>query len=214
MDYYPVFVNLKSKNCLVVGGGSVAARKIESLVSAHAQVTVIAESVLPQLALDFPGLRFINRKFQENDITNEYALVIAATDDRKVNESVFRAAEKAGVLCNVVDQPDLCSFILPSVFERGKIIAAVSTSGASPYLAADIRNRIAAMIGDEYTLLSEFLADVRDMVKGRLSNPDERKKFWERFFAEDPALIARREGKQGLEKRLKGILDILSGKQA
>jgi uroporphyrin-III C-methyltransferase / precorrin-2 dehydrogenase / sirohydrochlorin ferrochelatase len=214
MDYFPIFINLKDKKCLVVGGGSVAVRKIESLLSAHAQVTVIAESVLPQLARDFPGLHLINRRFEENDITYEYALVVAATDDRAVNDSVFRAAEKAGVLCNVVDQPELCSFILPSVFERGKIIAAVSTSGASPYLAADLKNRIATMIGDEYTLLSEFLADVRDMIKGRLSNPDERKKFWERFFAEDPALIARREGKPGLEKRLNGILDILSGKQA
>lgn len=185
----------------------VALRKIEGLVNSGGRVTVIADSILPQISQGISGIHLINRRFGEDDITPDYVLAIAATDDKAVNESVFRAAQKAGVLCNVVDQPDLCSFILPAVFERGKIIAAISTSGASPYLAADIKNRIKEVIGEEYTLLSEFLAEVRDRIKERFSDSDERKKFWERYFTEDLAGIARREGKEGLNRKMNEILE-------
>ena len=206
MEYYPIFVSLKNKKCLVVGAGKVALRKIQGLYAAHAQVTVVAESVLPEVRQICPKIHIVNRPFVDTDVSRDFTLVIAATNSLVVNKQVFEAANRLGIFCNTVDNKELSTFIHPAIVKRGKIIAALSTSGASPILAQLIKQRVADALGDEYEILSEFLFDMRIPVRDRFTDSTERKQFWERFFVEDVAKIAKQEGRSGLEKRLNDLI--------
>jgi siroheme synthase-like protein len=206
VDYFPIFVDLKQKKCLVIGGGEIACRKVEDLSAAQARVTVIAREVLPALAQMAPAVTIVQRPFEERDISRAYLLIIAATDDQAVNQAVAAAAAREGVLCNVVDQPALCSFIVPAVLQRGRIITAVSTAGSSPAFAAKVRDQIAATIGEEYGVISEFLPGLRAQVKQRYPDLRERQRFWGSFFATDLVALVKEHGVEGLEQRAREII--------
>ncbi len=136
MNFLPIFMNLKGQPCLVVGGGEVAARKVSLLLEAGARVTVVAPTLCTALAQHVAEARITHRaaEFTPTDEMN-HALVIAATDDGAINRQVSEAARKRGIPVNVVDQPELCSFIMPSIVDRSPVIVAVSSGGASPVLA-------------------------------------------------------------------------------
>lgn len=139
-DGYPVVLRLSGRPVLVVGGGSVAARKVDGLLAAGARVTVVAPEVDEAIA-DAPGVTIERRPYARGD-AGAYRLVVTATGDPQVQQHVFEDADAAGVWVNAADEPERCSFILPAVARRGPVIVSVSTQGSSPALARYLRDRV------------------------------------------------------------------------
>lgn len=183
MDFLPIFVNIKQQPCLVVGGGEVAARKVSLLLKAGGDVTVVA----PELARELRDMasngdiQHVARDFEDADI-NAPVLVIAATDEREVNEKVSALAKARGIPVNVVDNPALCSFIMPSIVDRSPVQIAISTGGASPVLARMIRTKLEGCIPAAYGRLGALVSGFREKVKARFSNVEQRRMFWEKVL--------------------------------
>ncbi len=182
MENLPIFLKLSDKPCAVIGGGEVAARKTALLLQASARVTVTA----PQLCDALEALRQQGRVAHRAEEFSQQALagvtlVIAATDDRAVNAEVSRLAQAQGTLVNVVDDPELCSFILPAIVDRSPVLIAVSTGGASPVLARLLRARLETLIPSAYGQLASLAQRFRDRVKQALPQA-QRRPFWERFY--------------------------------
>jgi uroporphyrin-III C-methyltransferase/precorrin-2 dehydrogenase/sirohydrochlorin ferrochelatase len=183
MDFLPIFFDIRGKVCLVVGGGDVACRKVDLLLRAQGRVRLIAPELCPNLHVlrDRGLLEHYARPYQEQDL-DDSALVIAATDDPAVNKRVSEQAKNQQIPVNVVDQPELCSFIVPSIIDRSPVVAAVSTGGASPVLARLIRTRLETLIPAGYGRLAELTRRFRDPVKEKFSNPPDRRRFWEKVL--------------------------------
>ncbi|MRR14636.1 bifunctional precorrin-2 dehydrogenase/sirohydrochlorin ferrochelatase, partial [archaeon] len=160
--YYPLFVDLRGKAVVVVGGGIVALRKIEALQNTGALVKVISPEVMDEIDRR-ADIEIIKRRYAPGDLEGA-SLVIAATDDEQVNIAVSRAASENRIFCNVVDKPDLCSFIVPSVVEKGPIKVAISTGGISPTLSKRLRMEIGSYLGEEYATLALIMGRIRPMV--------------------------------------------------
>ncbi|NIV76143.1 MAG: uroporphyrinogen-III C-methyltransferase [Gammaproteobacteria bacterium] len=185
MDYLPVFFKLAGKRCLVVGGGEVAARKAELLLRAGATLEVVAPTAGPALdaLCDRYGqrIRHTVREFLPSDL-DDCGLAVAATDDEAVNREVSAQAQARAVPVNVVDRPELCSFIVPSIIDRSPVLVAVSTGGASPVLARLIRARLEALIPAGFGRLATIAHTFRERVKERIAEPNARRAFWERVL--------------------------------
>lgn len=183
MDFLPIFLDVKAKPCLVVGGGEVAARKVETLVRSGARVRLVSPALSASLRerLDQGEIEHIAREFKLSDL-DEVVLAIAATDDMAVNREVSTAARAARIPVNVVDQPELCSFIMPAVIDRSPVVVAVSTGGASPVLARLIRARLESFIPAAYGRLAELTSRFRDQVKARFSRAVDRRLFWDKIL--------------------------------
>ncbi len=176
MNFLPIFFNIRDHKTLVVGGGATAARKAALLLRAGAKVTVVA----PELKSKFDNIEY-HQDYFEPKYLQDCRLVIAATNDKNVNEQVSKLAQQQNIPVNVVDQPDLCSFIMPAIIDRSPIQIAVSTGGTSPVLARLLRARIEAMIPSGYGKLATFVASFRDKVKQSLAFPA-RRPFWEKVL--------------------------------
>lgn len=185
--HYPLILDLTGRFCLVVGGGEVATRKVESLLEAGAVVTVISPDGLPILeewmALDL--IQWEKRNFTFNEEVGKYALVVAATNHSEVNLSVYEAVTRVGGWINIVDRPDLCNFIVPSTVHRGKLVISVSTSGASPGLASKIKQKIDQEFGPEYEGYVNFLAEVRQHVLRTVKDPKQRRAIFRQLLHEE-----------------------------
>ena len=179
-QYYMACLDLRGRRCVVVGGGSVGLEKAKGLLACGARVTVVS----PELDAGFAelGVEWRQREYETGDLEGMF-LVIAATDERAVNEAVHRDAERRAMLCNVADVPDLCNFILPAVHREGPIAVAVSTGGASPALAKRLRTQIAELVGPEHAELAEELRAMRPEVKERFSTYEERRDYFEDVVA-------------------------------
>lgn len=183
MDYLPISLNVEARNCLVVGGGNIAIRKARQLIGAGAYVTAVAPEFHPDfIQQQTEGL--INLIHSEYDIEQMRGmlLVIAATDRIEINRQVHDDAESAGILVNVVDQPDLCRFIVPSIVDRTPLTIAISTGGSGPVFARMLREKLEWLIPDN---IGEFLTRVnndRAKVAEKFPEMSERRDFWERFF--------------------------------
>lgn len=183
MDYLPIFLNIKNKPCLVIGGGEVAARKVSLLLRAGAAVTVISPvlgSALQHL-LDEREIAYRAEKFQPDQIAGQ-AIIIAATDDEVVNQQISELAQVAGIPVNVVDNPALCSFIMPSIIDRHPVQIAISTGGSSPVLARLLRARLETFIPSAYGRLATMVEGFRERVKERFSETGEIRRFWEKIL--------------------------------
>lgn len=180
MRFFPVFLNLKGRRCLVVGGGEVAANKLQGLLEAEAEATLVApEATVEIAALEEQGqISRQAREFIPEDLA-DCALVIAATDDEQTNRRVAEAATARNIPVNVVDNPQLCGFIMPSVVNRPPVQVAVSTGGAAPVLARLLRARLETLIPAAYGRLATLLRDFRGRVKARIPQARERRRFWE-----------------------------------
>ena len=180
MDFLPIFMNTRGRRCLVVGGGEVAARKASLLLDAGAQVTVVSPELGRTLKAWAGEGRIEHKaaKFKPEDL-QDCALVVAATDDEVVNREVSSLAQERQLPVNVVDNPALCSFIMPSIIDRSPVQIAVSTGGASPVLARLLRARVESMIPAAYGHLARLVDSFRDKVKGRFSDTNARRVFWE-----------------------------------
>jgi precorrin-2 dehydrogenase/sirohydrochlorin ferrochelatase len=174
--YFPIWVNLNHKSCVVVGGGQVAERRIASLLAANAQVTVVSPEVTPAIAqwIAEGRLEGLKKRYASGDGSGAF-LIIAATNAAEVNEQVYCDAMEQGQLVNRVDRPERSNFIVPAVVRRGKLAIAVSTSGASPALAAQIIRKLEQAYGWEYELYLDFLAEVRQLAQERIADPVERR---------------------------------------
>ncbi|MBL1320130.1 MAG: uroporphyrinogen-III C-methyltransferase [Methylophaga sp.] len=180
MEYLPIFVDLKNRPCLVVGGGDIAARKAGLLRKAQAKVTVVAPKVSAtmQALIDTDELSWIDGVFSK-DLLLGNRLVIAATDDEKVNQEVYQQAKQNNILVNVADCPELCDFILPSILDRSPIVIAVSSGGRSPILARQLRARLETLIPPAYGKLAELVGRYRNVVQNKLPKLSMRRRFWE-----------------------------------
>lgn len=183
MDFLPIFINIRRRPCVVVGGGEVAARKVSLLLKAQAVVTVVSPNLGPTLAQWESEGKIQHRSVTFTpDTLDGAALVIACTDQVDVNQKVHDASVERSIPVNVVDNPDLCTFIMPSIVDRSPVVAAVSTGGASPVLARLIRARLETLIPAAYGHVAVIAASFRDKVKNRFSNPNDRRMFWEKIL--------------------------------
>jgi precorrin-2 dehydrogenase/sirohydrochlorin ferrochelatase len=174
---FPMFLKLASRPCLVVGAGAIAESKIKSLLAAHASVRVVAPEATPKVRswADSHRMAWQQRRFQPSDLDNVF-LVVAATSSTELHEEIFREATKRGVLCNIVDVPDLCDFYYPAVVERGALQIAISTSGHSPALAQRLRKELEEQFGPEYEQWLEKLGESRGELQSQRLDPAERKR--------------------------------------
>jgi len=166
--YFPAFLNLREKKCIVIGGGEVALRKVKMLLGCGADVSVISPNIHPDLdrLVKKKALRRISREYQPGDLEGA-VIVIAATDVKGVNDRVTQEAKRSGALVNVVDDPEPSDFIIPSFFRRKDLTIAVSTAGKSPALARKIRTRLEQIFGEEYAILLSLIEEVRSELKLR-----------------------------------------------
>jgi siroheme synthase-like protein len=164
--YYPIFLNIQGKRCVVIGGGEVALRKVKTLLEHSASVEVVSLELCPELnKLAREGkIKSCAKNYESRDLKGAL-IAIAATDDAQTNEIISSDARKRGVMVNVVDVPEHSDFIVPSTLTRGDIAIAVSTSGKSPALARKIRTELESKFGDEYTKLAETVSEVRNQLK-------------------------------------------------
>jgi uroporphyrin-III C-methyltransferase / precorrin-2 dehydrogenase / sirohydrochlorin ferrochelatase len=180
MQYFPIFLNLHDRDCLVVGGGQIAARKVSSLLEAGARVTVVCPELCDEMISlrDAGRIQHQDRLFEDQDIHGQ-ALAIAATDKREINRHVSELASRQGIPVNVVDQPELCTFIMPSVIDRSPVQVAISTGGASPVLARLLKAQLEAFIPAAYGRLGALVESFREKVKARFATVRQRRLFWE-----------------------------------
>ena len=208
MRYFPAFLDLKDRPCLVVGGGAPAARKARLLVKAGARVTVVAPRVGPE-AEDLAAqgaLRLVRREFVAGDVGGR-AAVVSATGLGEVDARVAEAARAAGVPVNVVDRPGLSSFVVPAIVERGPVVIGISSGGTSPVLARRLRARIEALLPARLGRLAHFAESFRASVRAVIPDPVQRHRFWARVFdgavAED--VLAGREA--AARERMLGLVN-------
>lgn len=183
MDFLPVFLNIQNKACLVVGGGEVAARKTTLLLQAGAQVCVVSPDLIDLLQdyLVQGKIRHCPARFQSGHLQNIH-LVIAATGDSVINRQVSEAAERQRIPVNVVDNPDLCSFIMPSIVDRSPLIIAISSGGQSPVLARLLRAQLETMIPVAYARVAALVGKFRQQVRRHFTHPEKRRLFWEKVL--------------------------------
>ncbi|MGZ4463099.1 MAG: precorrin-2 dehydrogenase/sirohydrochlorin ferrochelatase family protein [Gaiellaceae bacterium] len=179
--YYLACLDLEDRSCLVVGAGTVALEKLRGLLDAGARVTVVAPEALDEVE-QLAG-EWLAREYRSSDLDGRF-LVVAATQDRRVNAEVSRDAEARNLPCNVADDPELCSFILPAIHRSGPIAVGVTTGGASPALAQRIRDELAERYGEEHAQLARRLAALRPWAKQQLPSYEARREYFRRLVDE------------------------------
>ncbi|NOV04052.1 precorrin-2 dehydrogenase/sirohydrochlorin ferrochelatase family protein [Paenibacillus planticolens] len=188
---YPIMVNLAGRQCLVIGGGPIAERKVLSLLEAGALVTVVSQTFTAVLAEMGQSSQVVLHRqtfhpsMMTGDLVMPYTLVVAATNDDEVNAQVYELANKHGKLVNVVDQPELSSYIQPSVVRRGKLVIAVSTGGASPSAARKIARELDSGYGEEYAAYLDFLSEVRHLVQSKVADKQARQRMFKEMLEWD-----------------------------
>ena len=209
MKNYPIsLVNLQDERCLVVGGGTVAERKVRSLLQVEARVTVVSPTLtvgLQQL-VEEGHVEWVPREYQQGDLTGAF-LVIGATDDVDTNEQVWREAVERGLLVNIVDDLARCNFIVPSLVRRGDLCLAISTGGKSPALAKRLRERLEAEFGPEYAEFVALLGDLRERVKAKYPEAEERKALWYRLVDSDIIELIGQGRDDLVRQRVKEIIE-------
>ena len=186
MPHCPISLDLNGRKCVVIGGGSVGERKVEMLLEFGASVTVVAPAITPALR-DLATKKAIRHvpSMYTPDMLNLAFLVIAATSERGVNRAVSEECERRGILVNVADDPDICTFFVPAIVRRGDFTIGVSTSGRSPALAKRVRESLESSFGPEYGELAEIMGDLRDEVKAKYEDPEDRVRAFERILDSD-----------------------------
>ena len=206
--FYPIYLNLTGKRVLVVGGGDVAERKIESLLETGAGIAVVSPDVTSRILLLATENRVeLHRRAYKTGDCAGATFVFSATDDPDVNQKVFKDAHTAGALVNTADQPSLCDFIMPAVFRRGDISIAISTGGTSPGLAARLRQKIARLIGPEYGKLAQLLARARPQIIKQIPDQADRKALQYRILDSDIMTYLKQDDIAGAERRLREIIE-------
>lgn len=186
MKYYPAYLDLRERPCLVIGGGAVAERKALALLEAGAVVTIISPALTSKLheLSDSGKITYLQKQYEDNDLSNAF-LVIAATDSAEVNTIVASACRKKQVLVNVATPPEESNFIVPSVVERGDLLIAISTSGTSPALAKKVRQDVEQTYGTEYEIFLEKLSAIRKRVLEEIPDESRRRQVFQAIVDSD-----------------------------
>jgi len=180
MRYFPVFIDSDKINAIIIGGGDVAARKIELLLKSTSNITVMAEQINSSVLrlIEHYQLTWLEHNYRSGFLENK-TLVIASTDNRQINKEIAQEAEQLNILVNVVDQPELCSYITPAIIDRSPMIIAISSSGSAPVLVRMLREQIDKLLPAAYGKLAKFSFKFRDHVKARVKGIRNRRLFWE-----------------------------------
>lgn len=202
-SYYPIYLDLKKKRCIIVGGGKIAERKCLSLIKNGADVTVISPDITKRLEYyrDRGKIKHIPRLYRKGDLKSSF-LVIAATDSEEINRKIYAEAKDKNILLNVVDNPELCSFIVPSVFEQGDLKIAISTCGSSPAFSKRIRKELKAIYNPEFSRYLNFIKKIRDRIKSRIKNRKEREDMLKYLASEEIFDTLRKDGFEAAKKRI------------
>lgn len=163
--YYPLYLDISGKSCIVVGGGRIALRKVKGLLEADAKVKVIADDFVSgfESISKLSNLKIIKRRLRKSDLKNAF-LLIAATDDKEVNREIAKIGREKKILVNVVDSAKDCDFILPATVRRGNLTISISTNGTIPLLSRKVRESIEDLIGSEYTFYASILSQLRSEI--------------------------------------------------
>tara|TARA_Y100000748_G_scaffold154384_1_gene129112 strand:- start:715 stop:2109 length:1395 start_codon:yes stop_codon:yes gene_type:complete len=185
MKYFPFFMELSKQSVLLIGGGEVAERKLDLLLKANAKITVVSPEFtdyIKELISSNQNITTIIDDYKKEHMENSFSFVIAATNNESLNEDIAMQANKQGILVNVVDKPNICDFIFPSILERGPITVAVSTGGSSPVLARMLRTKLETMIPGAYGRLAKIVSENRIPVRKKLINSQSNRIFWEEML--------------------------------
>jgi precorrin-2 dehydrogenase / sirohydrochlorin ferrochelatase len=207
MPFYPVTLDIRKRLCLIIGGGEVAARKIEPLLACEAMIRVVSPTACPgvrELAED-GRIEWLPRGYREGDLQGAF-LVFAATDNGDVQRLVTREAHERGILINNADNPEACTFQVPAAVRQGDLLLTVSTGGGSPALAAMIRKSLEQEYGPEYGLLVGLLASIRETIVGDGDSPWLHKLLFEQILREDVLSCIREKDWSALQAKLAAIL--------
>ncbi len=215
MKHLPIFLDIKDRPALVVGGGLMAARKVESLLGAGARVTVVAEDAAPDLEAFFDDdrLSHVARPFEDDDLEDK-VLAIVATDDDVLNRRVSALARKSGVPVNVVDNFELCTFIMPAIVDRSPIVVAVSSGGEAPILARLLKTRLESIIPGAFGRLARFAGACRERVRSAIADADARRHFFERLVEGPIAEYVLAGQNEAAEELLAKTLEQAAGQSA
>ena len=207
MRYYPVHLDIRNRNCLVVGGGSVGTRKVVTLLDCGAEVTVISPAVTQQLRnYSAAGLiKLKERSYRSGDLAGMF-LVIGATDDENLNRQISSDADQLNTLCNIADRPEVCNFILPSIVRRDDLVITISTSGKSPALAKNLRKKFEKQFGGEYGVFLKLMGAIRKKLLSQSHEPEAHKHLFEQLIAADLVEMIRQQKTEDINTRLLEIL--------
>lgn len=207
MRYYPVCLDVKDRHCLVVGGGRVGTRKVNTLLRCGARVTVISPETtdpLDQLAVR-DAIVLKKRAYRSSDLDDIF-LVIGATDDEALNQRIHQDAEQRQRLCNIADQPRRCNFILPSIIHQGDLMIAISTSGRSPAFAKHLRRQLQDQFGPEYGRLLDLMGAVREKVLAEAHAPEAHKPLFEKLIESGLLEMIQTDDHQAIDRLLADVL--------
>ncbi len=214
--YYPTFLDLRGRACVIVGGGDVAYGKVIGLLPCGAEVQVISPEVHPGIArLAARGtIRWTRRTYHPGDLAGA-GLAIAATDDTALNTAVHAEAVRERVLVNVVDVPEQCQFVAGAVFRRGRLQVSISTGGASPALAARLKRELNAVFGPEHGQLVSAYRRLRPLVMERIAGVQARKRFWLELVAREDLLpLLRQRRRAELDAALRSAVEGFARREA
>lgn len=212
MKYYPAYLDVRERPCVVVGGGRIAERKAVALFDAGADLAIVSPSLTPVLA-ELAGKGKIThhpKAFTEQDITGAY-LVIAATNDAAVNEAVARACRKHGILVNAATSPDEGTFVVPSVVERGDLLIAISTCGDSPALARKVREELERAYGPEYAVFLEKMAGLRRRLMQTVPDENVRRTVYQAVVDSDVVYLLKAGQAREADLRIAEIVKTVAG---
>lgn len=207
MRYYPVYLDIKDKDCLVIGGGSVGTRKVLTLLACGANVTVISSDATERLReLSNNGvIKLKERPFQTADLDGRF-LVIGATDNQELNFKIHAEAEGRGLLCNIADRPEACNFILPSIVNRGDLTIAISTAGKSPAFAKKLRKQLDVQFGEEYAGFLHLMGAIRQKLLSQDHKPEVHKHLFEQLIESDLVQMIRNGETENIDALLLDVL--------
>ncbi|MFH2011291.1 MAG: bifunctional precorrin-2 dehydrogenase/sirohydrochlorin ferrochelatase [Pseudomonadota bacterium] len=207
MRYYPINIDITGKRCVVLGGGEVAERKVESLLKCGGDITVISPGLTPRLKelLSSNKIKHLYREYQRGDFEDAF-LVFVATDNSGVNAEASQEALERGILVNTVDTPKRCNFIVPSVVDRDDLVITISTSGKSPAFAKKIREEMESNYGEEYSIFLTIMGAVRERLLKANNDSEKNKKVFYRLVNSN-VLDFIKEGKKNRVDSI--LLDIL-----
>lgn len=207
MKYYPVNLNIQDRHCLVVGGGSVGARKVRGLIRCGARVTLVSPVATEDLIemAETGRITWHRRAYQASDLEGIF-LVIGATDDENLNRRVHADADRRQLLCNIADRPEICNFILPAVVRREDLIVAVSTSGKSPAYAKRLRKELENQFGPEYGVFLRLMGSIRTRLLAQAHAPEAHKPLFEQIIDGGLVELIRRENVAEIDALLTRVL--------
>jgi precorrin-2 dehydrogenase / sirohydrochlorin ferrochelatase len=207
MEYYPIYLNIKKRKCVVVGGGKVGERKVLTLLECGTKVTVISPEITPKLTelAENGCIGWIRRPYKASDIEDAF-IIFCATDDESLNREIHRDAGKLSRLCNIADQPEACDFIVPSIIHRGDLVLTISTSGKSPAYAKKLKQSLEAQFGQEHADFLRLMGAIREKILSENRTSKNNKALFEQLTDAGIIDLIRKNDYRGINSALLKIL--------